>query len=172
VKQSDLYPPVQCTQGSDFSLNQSDLVDLLVAVLATGRSFRFRAKGWSMAPFIRDGDLISVSPVPPRGPAVGQVVAFLRADSGQLVVHRVIAAGPQGYAIRGDNVAGFEDAAVARERIIGCVTQVTRDGKEVRLGLGPESRLIAGLSRTGWLRPLRARIAPLRSLFRSRKRQT
>jgi hypothetical protein len=42
---------------------------------------------------------------------------------------------------------------------------VTRDGRDVRLGLGPERRLIALLSRAGWLQPLRDRLATVRSLF-------
>ena len=44
------------------SLSGEALIELMRAVLARGLPFRFAARGFSMAPFIRDGDVISVSP--------------------------------------------------------------------------------------------------------------
>jgi hypothetical protein len=153
------------------SVSGPALIDLMQPVLAEGRSLRFCAKGWSMAPFVRDGDVICVSPLSQAGPSVGEVVAFIRADTGQLVVHRVIAREGESYAIRGDNTPGMGDGAVRRQNILGRVTSVTRNGREVGLGLGPERRLIALLSRAGWLLPLRDRLAPLfRPLLRRRLR--
>lgn len=137
------------------------LIDLMQAVLARGRPFRFRAKGWSMAPFVRDGDDICVSPLSPDGPSAGEVVAFVRPESEQLVVHRVIARGREAWVIQGDNTPGMADVAVPLENILGRVSQVTRNGRAVWCGLGPERRLIALLSRAGWLLPLRNRLAPL-----------
>jgi hypothetical protein len=159
--------PDGCAE-SELCLSRAEMVDLMRAVLDKGAPFRFRARGRSMSPFIRDGDFVSISPPAPAEPFVGQVVAFVRGGSGQLVVHRVIAAGAWGYRIQGDNAPGIGDAAVQREQILGCVTRVTRQGRVVRLGLGPERRLIALLSRAGWLRPLRARLAALRNLLRGR----
>ena len=57
--------------------------------------------------------------------------------------------------------AGPADASVPREDILGRVTGITRNGKDVRLGVGPERRLIAVVSHAGWLLPVRSRLAPL-----------
>ena len=130
------------------------LVALLRAVLERGQPFRFEAPGFSMSPFIRDGDAITVAPLAGASPRPGDVVAFLRPDSGKLVVHRVV--GKRGDAfliIRGDN-AEEGDGLVPRANVLGRVTRVERDGKRVYLGLGPERHLIAFLTRWGLLRPL------------------
>ena len=157
----EISPPIRVLEGSELSLPRAALIELMQAALAKGAPFRFRAKGWSMAPFIRDGDVICVTPLPEAGPAVGEVVAFIRAESGQLLVHRVIARERGAYTIQGDNAPGAADATVLREDMLGRVTQITRNGKDVGLGLGPERRLIAVLSRAGWLLPVRLRLAPL-----------
>lgn len=44
-----------------------------------------------MYPFIKDGDVITVSPLRARGLRVGEVAAF-RSGEDRLVIHRVIAA--------------------------------------------------------------------------------
>jgi hypothetical protein len=160
--------PVARTEAGELSISGKELSELMRDALARGATFRFRARGWSMAPFIRDGDTLTVSPPAPREPSVGQVVAFVRPGTGQLLVHRVIAAAPRGYDIQGDNAPGTLDVSVPLEEILGWVTRVTRDGRDVRLGLGPERRLIALLSRAGWLQPLWDRLATVRSLFMAR----
>ena len=45
------------------NLGITDLLELSQAILEKGNSIRFQAKGWSMRPFIQDGDFIIVSPV-------------------------------------------------------------------------------------------------------------
>ena len=149
MTQPESSPALNIIKGSELPLSGQVLVELMRAVLTKGAPFRFRARGWSMAPFIRDGDIICVSPLPEAGPAMGEVVAFIRAGTGQLVVHRVIGRERGAYAIQGDNTPGKADATVSQEDILGRVTRITRNGKDVRLGLGPERRLIAALSRAG-----------------------
>ena len=51
------------------------------AVLEKGRAFRFEARGTSMLPLIRDGDVVTVTPLSGGGPRTGDVVAF--ADPGR-----------------------------------------------------------------------------------------
>jgi len=161
LTQPEFGSALHSIEGGDLPLSREALVDLMREVIAKGAPFRFRAKGWSMAPFIRDGDVICVAPLSQAGPAVGEVVAFVRADTGQLVVHRVINRGREAYAIQGDNTPGVADVSVLREEILGRVIRVTRDDQGVWLGLGPERRLIAVLSRSGWLLPVRSRLALL-----------
>lgn len=116
-------------------------------VLSRGASFRFKAAGWSMTPFIKDGDVVTVAPLEYEKPSVGKVVAFIQPDSGRLLVHRIIAARPAAYLIQGDNTLGQPDGLVPASALLGCVTRVERSGRRVYLGLGMERRLLAGLSR-------------------------
>jgi signal peptidase I len=137
----------------DSTISGPVLVALLRAVLERGQPFRFEAPGFSMSPFIQDGDAITVSPLSGASPGRGDVVAFLRPDSGKLVVHRVVGKRDGAFFIRGDN-AEEGDGLVPRANVLGRVTEVKRDGKRVRLGLGQERHLIAFLSRWGLFRPL------------------
>jgi hypothetical protein len=104
-----------------------------------------------MQPFIRDGDVITVSPQPGAGIRPGDVAAFCLPDTGKIAVHRVVARRDGGYLLRGDN-ASEADGLIPPGKVLGLVTRVERKGKEVRLGWGPERRLLAWLARRGFLR--------------------
>jgi phage repressor protein C with HTH and peptisase S24 domain len=136
----------------ELSLSKDQLVDLMQAVLEKSRPFRFRAKGWSMAPFIKDGDVIALTSLK-GAPRMGDVVAALGPDSSGLIVHRVIARKGDRFLISGDNNP-YRDGLFERENILARVTRVERDGRQVILGSGPERLLIVFLSRCGLLRPL------------------
>lgn len=135
--------------------------ELMTAVLAKGKPFRFQARGASMSPFIRSGDILTLVPVH-RLIRCGEVIAFLRPDTARLTVHRVIGRGRKGFLLKGDN-SGRCDGWVATDKIIGRVSRVERRGWRVRTGLGPERCVIAALSRLRLLRPL---IFPVRWLLR------
>jgi len=105
-----------------------------------------------MSPFIRDGDVVTVSPCPRDTMGLGDVVAFVQPCSGRLAVHRVVGRGRDSWRIRGDNTPEA-DGWIGHDDILGRVTRVERAGKRVRLGLGPERVLIALFSRRGWLQP-------------------
>jgi len=131
-------------------------------VLSKGAMFHFRAKGWSMAPFIRDGDAITIAPRSQEKTAVGKVVAYIQAPSGRLVVHRVIGRKGPAFLIQGDNTAGETDELVYEQDILGCVTRIEREGHRVFLGLGVERYLVAYLSRHGLLDPVVRRLRILK----------
>ena len=76
-------PGSSSSRPQDLPLSGQALLDLMRAVLAKGVPFRFCARGWSMAPFIRDGDVITVSPLRQSLPGVGEVVAFVRPEDRQ-----------------------------------------------------------------------------------------
>ena len=105
-----------------------------------------------MFPFIRDGDVITVSPLksPPR---LGDVVAFRPSQRQQLFIHRVIGGKRGSYLIKGDNTAA-NDGFQSRASILGRVILVERNGRRVYCGMGPERLLIALLVRTNLLSPL------------------
>jgi len=146
LKSQKLKSSLFVRKGGELSLSGPALVELLRAVLDKGKPFRFRAKGSSMSPFVKDGDIITVSPLTGDLPRLGEVVAYISAETGRLIVHRVIGKRGECCLIRGDS-AGEKQEWVAEAYILGRVTRVERNGKMVSLGLGPERRLIAFLSR-------------------------
>lgn len=120
------------------------LASLMQAVLETGARFRFRAKGISMMPFIRDRDVVTVAPLT-RRPMVGDVIAFLHPQSGKPILHRVIERDAHGYWTQGDNSAAG-DGWIPSVAVLGIIVAVERREQCIRFGLGPERRLIAWLS--------------------------
>ena len=155
---------------SDLPLSGAAVLGLLEGVLSRGVPFRFRAGGSSMAPFIRDGDVILVSPLRDDSPGVGEVVAFLHPETEKLVVHRVIGRREAGCLIQGDNAEGRTADLVSPRNVLGRVTRVERGGRNVRLGLGPERLAIAFLSRAGLLLPMYLGASRLTRPFRKRPR--
>ena len=128
-------------------------------VLARGLPFRFRAGGGSMSPWIKDGDVISIIPLGPRSPILGEIVAFVHPASAHLMVHRVIARRSGAFLTQGDNLP-TPDGWIPASALLGKVARVERGGNRITLSLGPERLLIAALSRFSLLRPT-ARFAAL-----------
>lgn len=125
------------------------VAELLQAVLEKGGLFRFCAHGGSMTPFIRDGDTLTIAPLEGRPPRIGEVVAFSCPVENQpkLVVHRVVGRQGSGFVVQGDG-NGCAPEIVSWQNILGRLVKVERGGCYIRLGLGPERRLVAWLSRT------------------------
>ena len=160
--------------SSELTLSSPALVELIQAVLSKDHSFRFQAKGFSMFPFIREGDAITIAPLKPSSPRLGDVVAFTPPGTQKLLVHRVIGKKGDSYLIRGDN-APAADGFLPRSRIIGRVILVERNGKRAYCGMGPESFLMALLIRTNLLSPLvqclGSLLRPFKSFFFSPRRR-
>lgn len=102
-----------------------------------------------MTPFIRDGDTLTIAPLASRPPRLGEVVAFSCPIEKQakLVVHRVVGRKESGFVVQGDG-NGCAPEIVSSQNILGRLVKVERGGRYVSLGLGPERRLVAWLSRT------------------------
>jgi len=115
---------------------------------------RFQAKGYSMSPFIREGDYITLSPLKEGSVGFGNVVAYSRKDVETMVVHRIVHIMRNLIITKGDSNPDNDDP-VTRENIFGIVTRIERDGKRLFWGLGLERWLIAWVSRRktgpGWL---------------------
>jgi hypothetical protein len=150
--------------GGDQPLSAQALADLLPAVLARGVPFRFAAGGWSMAPFIRDGDVVTIAPLT-RSARLGDVVAVRGPGGRGIVVHRVVALRRSVCTIRADNCER-DDGDAPRADILGTVIRVDRGPHRVRLGLGPERAVIAVLSRRAMLQPLVVTARGLRAVAR------
>jgi hypothetical protein len=139
-------------EGEALALSGAGLLALMGAAMERGASFRFTARGFSMDPFVRDGDVLTVAAVSAR-PGLGRVVAVRAPATGRLVVHRVVAHVPGGVLVRGD-AAGRADGVVGPKDVLGVVVAVERRGRRVRLGCGPERVVLSILSRAGSLAPL------------------
>ena len=145
-------PALYSRKGESLSLSRRSLVELLEAVLGRGAQFRFCAKGYSMSPFIRDGDILTLSR-PESLPCIGDVVAFFDPKKGRLIVHRVVGRVDGAYITKGDNCT-VKDGFMPYANLLGRVTKVERQGKVVFIGLGLEKFLIAHLSHRDILIPL------------------
>lgn len=123
------------------------------ALLRAGESVRFAATGRSMAPAIRDGDLLTVTPVEPGAIRPGEVILYRGARG--LLAHRVLARLADGsLQLRGDAI-GSELEGVPADRILGRVVAVNGKAARARGGPGPvwlALRLVSRLVR-------RARVA-------------
>lgn len=69
-------PPSLYNSEDEQSLPSSAFISLLKGVLEMGAAFRFRANGASMTPFIKQGDLVTLSPYSGSAPRLGDVAAF------------------------------------------------------------------------------------------------
>ena len=124
---------------------------LLCQLLGEGLAVEVRVTGSSMSPMLRSGDVVTLAPA--RRPLrTGDVAAFLR-QGRQLVVHRLVGRRGELLEPRGD-AAPAADEPVAPAHILGRVERITRAGRRIRFGLGPERRMLAWLSRHGWLHRL------------------
>ena len=150
MKPRSLNPSLLIKKEKELLLSGAALEELMGAVLDKNAPFRFRANGCSMAPIIKDGDLLTVYPFRGKPPGLGDVLAFSHPVSGKLTVHRVVAQKKPLYRIKGDG-ADITDGLVSQSNLIGIIRKIERNGHKVLLGLGPERFLIALLSAKGLL---------------------
>ena len=106
-------------------------VDIVLALLRRGHSVRFRAKGSSMHPTIREGEAITVAPARLAGIRRGDVILYRSARG--VIAHRVagVERGPDGAPVfvpRGDASATC-DEPVGESAVLGAVVSVERGGR-------------------------------------------
>lgn len=105
-----------------------DPAAVIADLLGKGHAVQFQARGDSMDPLIRDRDYLHVEPC--TEVRTGDIVLVL-APRG-LTAHRVISLRDGVVVTRGDNAPAADDA-VPREKVLGKVTAVIRDGKEMKV---------------------------------------
>jgi len=136
--------------GAEVLLSGTALGLLIEEVIAKDCPFRFQARGFSMSPFIKDEDLITIFPCSDRSPRLGDVVAYIQPESRKLIVHRIIDRKKGDCCTKGDSMDS-PDGWIPGDKIIGRVGRVERKGKPISLGLGPERVAVAILSRENLL---------------------
>ena len=138
----------------ELRLDDDTFADLSAEILRQGGSFQFRAHGSSMAPFIHDGDLLTIAPVDAASLEIGDV-ALYRTRRDRIIAHRVVGRTTQGGELvletRGDARLA-SDRPVPADCILGRVVRIQRGERVYRLDRGP------------WLRAARLwiRVLPLR----------
>jgi signal peptidase I len=118
-------------------LRDIDLLELSKDIFRKGKSARFQAKGWSMRPFIRDGDFIVVSPIENSSIKTGDVVFCITTEN-KVIVHRVIKKYKKDkdnritLLIKGDATFSSPEK-VEMQNVLGKVVAVERNGRKKRL---------------------------------------
>lgn len=153
----------------EVQLSGPELVELMRVKLSSGLPFRFQARGWSMSPFIRDRDVITLEPLLGDTPRIGEIVAFIPLGSENPIVHRVVALRGEHFVARGDALAQDPDEIIPFIHLLGRVTRIERNGRPIWLGLGPERYLIAWLSRARLLAALRVLLVAWRDRIRGKR---
>ena len=118
-------------------LRDADLLGLSKDIFSQGKSARFQAKGWSMRPFIRDGDFLVVSPIENSSIKRGDVVFCITTEN-KVIVHRVIKKYKKDkdnritMLIKGDATFSSPEK-VEMQNVLGKVVAVERNGQKKRL---------------------------------------
>lgn len=96
-KESSLPPKTQTSVKNShlksvdsLSLSSINLGALVKSVVEAGQGIQFRAKGNSMFPTIKDGDLIKITQYTEISPNTGDVVAYLDHNTRNLIIHRIV----------------------------------------------------------------------------------
>lgn len=140
-------------------ISSIEMGKLMQDMLSLETPVRLKVTGSSMKPFIRDGDVLTISPKSTVKPSFGTVVAFVSAENQNLLIHRIIKVAAHSFLIKGDNSYEKTDGWIHLSQILGCVTRIERDQREIRFGLGLERYLLAFLSRHSLLKRITSRIS-------------
>lgn len=101
---------------------------LCEAVLTDGNAVRFRARGHSMHPQVRDGDEVQITPIAEEDVRVGDILLY-RSQLETVVVHRVIGVrtieGQVYFRLKGDLALHIE--SVPSAAVLGKVVRIERD---------------------------------------------
>jgi signal peptidase I len=122
----------------EINLNHQDFAALSADVLARKGSLPIKAHGFSMYPFIRNGDIICIQPSGINAFRVGEVVLY-HSDEEKLVAHRIIGRrlknGRIFLRMCGDATLDFNDWIPAGH-VLGRVAAILRGHRVLRLDKG------------------------------------
>ncbi len=142
-------------------LSSKAFVELLRAVVQKGALFRLQAGGVSMYPFICNGDVLTLAAA--NEIELGDVVAVCGAESGGLIVHRVVARCGEGLLVKGDFCV-VPDGFYSPQDIAAKVVRVERGRRTIKAAPCCMRRLIARLSTARV--PRRLRLATFKTLVK------
>ena len=115
----------------EIHVSGQDLAAISEGVLQDGNTLRFLAKGHSMRPFIRNGDILMVEPMRGRPIRIADIL-FCKYPEQGLLVHRVVGNshrnGQQIIITQGDALLS-KDYPISSEQVLGRVVAVERGGR-------------------------------------------
>lgn len=106
------------------SMDHRDFAVLSAELIENTGGLRFRARGRSMVPCIRDGDILTVEKVDPSHLRTGEVILGKVSDN-LLLAHRIIARKGDSWTICGDALIQH-DPPLPADRIMGRVSSIER----------------------------------------------
>jgi signal peptidase I len=122
----------------DLRIGGADFGALAAQILEDGSGLRFSARGMSMSPFIRDGDVVEVQPIGAAAIRCGDVVLY-RNGGDHVIVHRVVQLdredGHTMLVTRGDALA-CADGPICREQVLGRVVALERKERHIQVNTG------------------------------------
>lgn len=117
---------------------REDFLKLSNEILNKGNNLRFQAKGLSMHPFIKNGEVIEIKPISSSEIEIGDIV-FYRSSWGGMVAHRVIRKQQKAEKVilltKGDSVP-VSDEEIYPEQVLGKVIAIERNGSKIILNKG------------------------------------
>lgn len=133
-------------KGRFGALSEVSQLEVLKCALERGASMRMTVYGESMMPFLRNGDVVTISPLEGRPPQIGDILAFEKPGARKLVIHRLVRKCEYGYELKGDNCRRPDETA-SEFHLQGVVAQIERNNRKKTLGTGKSKRWIAVLSK-------------------------
>ena len=108
-----------------------EFAQLANETLQNGHAMRFKALGSSMTPFIRNGDILTVTPTNPKKLRISEII-FYKTKSGNAIAHRILrikqTINQLTFNTRGDASAGTYET-VEQNQVMGKVTTINRNNK-------------------------------------------
>lgn len=141
MKSKNLDNRAVISSTTSIKFSSKSLGSLTKLIIGKGNQVKFKAKGSSMFPFIKDGDAIVLSPYFNIKPELGDIVAYLDSQTKNLVIHRIISITGYGFIPKGDSCLHSDEYQLL-DNIVGYVPGVNEDkpGKK---------RILIFLSRLG-----------------------
>ena len=117
----------------NLTVTRDDLCEMAAQVLGQGSPFCFVARGDSMWPFVREGDLLTVLPLGDAPLRPGDVILY-RCEGGALLAHRIIGRSRREgvWLVRGDASRG-EVERVRPDEVLGRVVSLEAEGRTRRM---------------------------------------
>lgn len=100
-------------------------------LLDHNKSIKFKARGSSMRPYIKDGDIVEVEPVNHSQIKKGDILLF-RGDLERLYLHRILKTKGNEFVLKGDS-SKTVDGVIGPEKIIGRLISITKKNTTIKV---------------------------------------
>ena len=124
---------------------------LIKELIRKNKRVKLKARGESMFPAIRDGDVITIAPPDPSKQETGDIVVCMDETSERILIHRIISKSQETITTKGDFCLK-SDGARPKSSIIGYVCHIKNDSSVLIFSKNSIcKKTVAFLSRTNIL---------------------